>query len=470
MPPRSRGLGTGAAVTAVKRATPSWASAGTEDQRPSDSSPPASIVTALRAADPAPDTGRARIITVRPDEVAEHPKNPRATLGDLSELADSLKTLGLLQAIVVTPSEEFLRRYPEHAALIADRPWVAIAGHRRRAAAEQIGLRQLEAVVRVDLADEAAAATAFIVENIHRAELKPIEEARTYELLADLGLSQREIASRCSVSQSHVSKRQALLRLPQDAQDALALERLTIGDALALAAAPAEDQVLLWQTVEERDIPVATARAELAQRREQEQRISDARAQAKKERVTLVDAEAEFGKAADRHRLYEASAIENARKAGTLLAAATGQGLTYYTREPLIPAESTAERPSDVQDRDRRRAACRRLVQTPPTRDAALHELTKAALRGESVATTEAVELAASWLPQLQDSRAADAGSNGWLRSVLAGDSDVQTWAAWALTVAQDELSMSLESAQPSERQRAHLERLATAASDPSGE
>lgn len=461
----ARGLGTGAAVTAVKRTTPSWASAdaGAEGSTPASTS----IVSALRAAGPGLGLAEARIVSVRPDEVAEHPKNPRDSLGDLDELTDSLRTFGLIQAIVVVPSNAFLERYPEYSTVVGARPWVVVAGHRRRAAAELAPLHQIDAIVRPDLADNAAAATAFIVENIHRAGLKPLEEARTYALLADLGLSQREIASRCSVSQSHVSKRLSLLQLPQDAQDALTSGVLTIGEALALAAAPSEDQGFLWHVISTQDKPVATARAELAQQREDDQRVSEARSQARREGLPVIDPAAEFGKGAGRHRLYDAAGVEEARSAGHLVGAATGQGLIYYTRAEVIPPESPQQAPTLPAASSRRRNSCRALVGSPPAEAEALEDLTRAALRG-SVASPAAAVLAAEWLPELGGGTAAEGERAGdpieaWVAAVREADPPTQVWAAWALAIAQVELDLEAGSELPPPVRQRHLARLEAA-------
>jgi ParB/RepB/Spo0J family partition protein len=178
------------------------------------------------------DHHTATLQTLSIHDITGHPDNPRTALGDLSELTASIREFGVLQPPIVIQVSEFVHAWPHHREAVAGHAWVVVAGHRRHAAAGLAGLDTLDVVVRADLATPEAAAAAFVVENMHRAALAPLEEARAYALLADLGLGQRDIARRTGVSQSHVSKRLALLRLPQQAQDALTAAVLPISEAL----------------------------------------------------------------------------------------------------------------------------------------------------------------------------------------------------------------------------------------------
>ena len=104
----------------------------------------------------------------------------------------------------------------------------------------------MPAIVREDLDGPGAIAIMF-AENFHREDLTPLEEAATFALLRELGLPQTQIAAQTGCSQSHVSKRLALLTLPPAAQEALREGQLPLNDALALAGLSPQDQADAWQ-------------------------------------------------------------------------------------------------------------------------------------------------------------------------------------------------------------------------------
>ena len=115
-------------------------------------------------------------------EVSEHPRNPRDALGDLTELAALIKTLGPRQPILVVPARTFRANAIE---LPAHVRWV---------------VRRLQH-------RSGHTAETFLAENLRRRGLSPLEEARAMALLIDLGFSQRQIAERGGFAQSHVSTR-----------------------------------------------------------------------------------------------------------------------------------------------------------------------------------------------------------------------------------------------------------------------
>lgn len=79
--------------------------------------------------------GRSRARTI---ELAAHPDNPRPDLGDLTEMIQSMRSVGVVQPLVVTTREAHLAAYPDHASAIGDAGYVITAGHRRAAAAAQL--------------------------------------------------------------------------------------------------------------------------------------------------------------------------------------------------------------------------------------------------------------------------------------------------------------------------------------------
>jgi ParB/RepB/Spo0J family partition protein len=157
--------------------------------------------------------------------------NARGDVGDVSELAASIEALGLLQALTVV----------ELGAEDGQPVYGLIAGERRLTAARQVGLLEVPCVVQ-DL-DERQRVAAMLVENLQREDLAVLEEARGIRRLADMGLSQREIARQLGRGQSHVSKRLALLALPEEIQAAIDRPRdprdrdsrgITLAEALEL--------------------------------------------------------------------------------------------------------------------------------------------------------------------------------------------------------------------------------------------
>lgn len=163
--------------------------------------------------------------TIPIDLINPDPDNARSSLGDLTDLADSIRALGVIEPIVVRWA--------------GDDGWVIVAGHRRHAAAKQAGETELDVIVRDDVTNEERLAT-FIAENLHRENLTPVERASVFaQLLGCDGVTQRDVAKLCGVSQATVSKSIALLKLPPKAQKWAADGLLTLDDAAAIAALPA---------------------------------------------------------------------------------------------------------------------------------------------------------------------------------------------------------------------------------------
>ena len=106
-------------------------------------------------------------------------------------------------------------------------------GHRRAAACAGAGLAEAPVIVRDDLAG-APAIAAMIAENVHREALTPLAEAEGFAELARRGWRQRKIAAETGCSQAHVSKRLALLQLPEQARGALAAGKISVADAQEL--------------------------------------------------------------------------------------------------------------------------------------------------------------------------------------------------------------------------------------------
>jgi ParB/RepB/Spo0J family partition protein len=152
--------------------------------------------------------------------------NARRQVDDVSELAASIKVNGVLQALTVV----------ELPAGDGPSAYGLVAGERRLTAARQVGLGEVPCLV-LDL-DERRRTVAMLVENMQRQDLDPLDEAAGIRRLADMGLSQREIAAELGCSQSHVSKRLSLLDLPDEVRAAIGQPvdsgGITVNDALEL--------------------------------------------------------------------------------------------------------------------------------------------------------------------------------------------------------------------------------------------
>jgi ParB family chromosome partitioning protein len=171
----------------------------------------------------APEAGEAAsgLMEVPVNAVAPNPKQPRTRFDNetIATLAASIREVGILQPLVVRRA--------------GDGRYELIAGERRLRAAKAAGLASVPIVLRdsedADLLREA------LIENIHREDLNPIEQAEAFKaLLGELGLKQEELADRVGVSRSHIANTIRLLALPLDVQQLLADEKITAGHARAV--------------------------------------------------------------------------------------------------------------------------------------------------------------------------------------------------------------------------------------------
>lgn len=151
-------------------------------------------------------------------ELAESPTNPRKTFGDLEQLAQSIKSVGLVSPLVV-------RRVGEQLEIVA--------GHRRFRAAKIAGLETVPAYVR-ELTD-GQALELQLVENLRRSDLNPIEEAEGYEALRGRGLTVEQIAEKIGSSKATVYARLKLIALCPEARSALLDGKLHASVATPLA-------------------------------------------------------------------------------------------------------------------------------------------------------------------------------------------------------------------------------------------
>ena len=144
------------------------------------------------------------IIDINVTNLIPNPNNPRRDVGDVTELADSIREQGLQQALVVTPDHE------EH----GERLFRVVIGHRRLAACKLVGIEWVPCVVRE--LDAKTERELMLVENCQRSDLTPLEEADGYQGLLDLGANVGELASKTGRSESFVRGRLRIARLPAE--------------------------------------------------------------------------------------------------------------------------------------------------------------------------------------------------------------------------------------------------------------
>ncbi len=165
-----------------------------------------------------------------------NPLNPRKHFAeeDLESLASSLRTRGLLQPLVVRPRKTG--------------GYEIVAGERRWRASQRAGLHELPVLVR-ELDDKTTLEIALI-ENIQRADLNPLEEARAYrQLIEQYGHTQQALADAVGKSRSHIANTMRLLTLPEETLAKIADGRLTAGHARTLIAS-VEPEALASQIID----------------------------------------------------------------------------------------------------------------------------------------------------------------------------------------------------------------------------
>ena len=160
------------------------------------------------------------------DTIVPNPRQPRQVFDDdgLCALADSIKTAGLMQPIVVRKSK-------------IDGTFELVAGERRWRAAQIAGLKQLPSIIR-ELDDKTSAEWALI-ENLQREDLNPIDRAEAFDrLVVDFNATQKEIATQLGIDRSSVANFLRLNDLDASVKDAVRDGRLTMGHAKVILGIP----------------------------------------------------------------------------------------------------------------------------------------------------------------------------------------------------------------------------------------
>ena len=206
-PIRRRGLGRGLDALFVSSIQPKHASLELEPE-------PTAATTAPGEA----------VLQIDPKRIVPNPEQPRTHFdeSELTALAESIKTYGLLHPIVVEPKGD---------------GYQLVAGERRWRASQLAGMSTVPTIVRPATESARHSLELALIENLARTDLGPLEEAAAYQRLADtFGLSQDAIAQRVGKSRSAVANTIRLLNLSPPVQKALAEGSISAGHARALLA------------------------------------------------------------------------------------------------------------------------------------------------------------------------------------------------------------------------------------------
>ncbi|MCW4385801.1 ParB/RepB/Spo0J family partition protein [Salinibacterium sp. SYSU T00001] len=196
----------------------------------------------------------AQLANIDPEQIVPNANQPRHVFlqEELEELIHSIREFGVLQPIVVRPIADASEEGPKYE---------LVMGERRLRATKHLGLPTIPAVIK-NTADDAMLRDALL-ENLHRANLNPLEEASAYQqLLADFGITQDQLAERIGRSRPQITNTLRLLRLPEAVQQRVASGVLSAGHARAiLSTGDPEAMVRLADKIVNEDLSVRSAEA-----------------------------------------------------------------------------------------------------------------------------------------------------------------------------------------------------------------
>ena len=184
-------------------------------------------------------------------QLVANPRNPRAEVGNLDDLATIAERQ--LQPGTVVSRAAWLALWPDDAAQLGAARWVVVNGCRRLAACHHYQRAGMDVVIRDTIAtNRESVLWAAIVENIDRQDFDVLEEAHAVELLVAETGSATVAAERLGRSSGWISQRRALLKLAPELQQALREGELAVRVARSLARVPLAQQVAAWRRAQDR--------------------------------------------------------------------------------------------------------------------------------------------------------------------------------------------------------------------------
>lgn len=219
------------------------------------------------------------ITNIEVTKLLQHPDNPRKNIGDVTELAESIKARGILQNLTVVPAENGM--------------YTVIIGHRRLAAAKQAGLTEVPCAV-VDM-DYKTQLSTMLLENMQRSDLTVYEQAQGMQMMFDLGVPVAEIVEKTGFAETTVRKRLKIATLPTEQMQQAVERGGTLEDYVQIAdIKDEEERSELLKKVGTRDFEFSLTRAK--------------RRQIKAEKTPLVKAELKsIGAKAVKDQIYSSA-------------------------------------------------------------------------------------------------------------------------------------------------------------------
>lgn len=160
------------------------------------------------------------LVDIKVKDLYPHPQNPRKDVGDVSELADSIKNQGIFQNLTVIKGGAGVPEGVEG--------YTVIIGHRRLAASKLAGIETVPCSV-VEMDEKHQVAT-MLLENMQRTDLTVYEQAQGFQMMLDLGETQQSIAEKTGFSQTTVHRRLELAKLDQEKLQEVSSRQISIAD------------------------------------------------------------------------------------------------------------------------------------------------------------------------------------------------------------------------------------------------
>ena len=254
---------------------------------------------------PEPQLGSMELLI---DEIAPNPLQPRKFFDEdkLDELVQSIKENGVLQPVIVQQS---------------DSGYELVVGERRWRASKRAGLKKIPVVIR-DYNDTQSLEVALI-ENLHRQDLNPIEEAEGYWRLAnEFGLTQEKISEQIGKNRASIANSLRLLKLSKPIKEDIIAGRLSAGHACALLSLESDKDIeALRREILKKDLNVRQVESRARQMKKSPARIS--KTSGEKKDIFLKKLETDLSRV-----LGTKVAITPGKKGGKLV-------VTYYSDEDL---------------------------------------------------------------------------------------------------------------------------------------
>jgi ParB family transcriptional regulator, chromosome partitioning protein len=187
-----------------------------------------------------------RVFELGMEKIEANKNQPRRTFNEesLSELAESIREFGVIQPIIVRK-------------LNGDEKYEIIAGERRFRASKQVGLTSIPAIINNNI-DDTSSLVMALIENIHREDLSPIEQAHSYkQLLDEFNITHEDLSKRVGKSRATITNSIRILNLPVSVQKLIDEGKVTAGHAKVLVSLKkADDQLLIAELIIKNDLSV----------------------------------------------------------------------------------------------------------------------------------------------------------------------------------------------------------------------